>query len=533
MKHAVTAILVLFFIITAFAEIPQLISYQGRLENGITGEPMAGTFILTFELYEVETGGSPIWMETHTVEADSNGLYSVMLGSMTPFAGSADFAMSYWLEISIDDSIELVPRYQLGSSPYAIHSEFADFSFESEITNSIDWNDINNVPQGFADGIDDVGSGGGGVGGSGADNYISRWNGSTDLESSIVYQADGGNIGIGTTNPQARLEIEDAPGTGLIIDNPGLDGIFVSGTSNDGIVIDSAGDDGIEIKNSTNHGVYAHHVNDDGIYVVKPGHHGIEVDSACWAGMYISNPAYNGIDINASTSSGCGIKIFSHSGAGHPDTGLVIRDMGHNGIYIESTVGEGIRTFNVPTALIVEGGDNPINTMNNSDDAIHIYNPGGDGVDVMYPGDNCFECDGTGLNVPRFRVSRDCEVFSPSYERYIVDDDGIGITTPMPSATAHWLEHIGEAQLSGGECRIDLPQSFLEGVTINEKHPMQVFLTPYGHLGDYTVERGNNYFIVRQIEGDPNAKFAYKIHAKVWGKENDGIEQVDLKAEQD
>ncbi|MDI6798530.1 MAG: hypothetical protein QMD12_00825, partial [Candidatus Aenigmarchaeota archaeon] len=41
----------------------------------------------------------------------------------------------------------------------------------------------------------------GGVGGSGSDNYIPRWSGSSSLENSVIYQTDGGNVGIGTTDP--------------------------------------------------------------------------------------------------------------------------------------------------------------------------------------------------------------------------------------------------------------------------------------------------------------------------------------------
>jgi hypothetical protein len=44
------------------------------------------------------------------------------------------------------------------------------------------------------------------VTGSGTDNYIPRFNGTTALENSVIYD-DGTNIGIGTTTPTARLEV--------------------------------------------------------------------------------------------------------------------------------------------------------------------------------------------------------------------------------------------------------------------------------------------------------------------------------------
>jgi len=49
-------------------------------------------------------------------------------------------------------------------------------------------------------------TGAGGVTGSGTDNYIPRWNGTTALENSNIFD-DGTNVGIGTTAPSAPLEV--------------------------------------------------------------------------------------------------------------------------------------------------------------------------------------------------------------------------------------------------------------------------------------------------------------------------------------
>jgi hypothetical protein len=48
---------------------------------------------------------------------------------------------------------------------------------------------------------------GGGIGGSGTDNYIPRFNGTSALENSVIYD-DGTNIGIGTTSPKANLHVD-------------------------------------------------------------------------------------------------------------------------------------------------------------------------------------------------------------------------------------------------------------------------------------------------------------------------------------
>lgn len=47
-------------------------------------------------------------------------------------------------------------------------------------------------------------SGGGGVSGSGTDNYIPRWNGTTALQNSSIYADDNGKVAIGTATPDAN-----------------------------------------------------------------------------------------------------------------------------------------------------------------------------------------------------------------------------------------------------------------------------------------------------------------------------------------
>ena len=107
------------------ASVPRVISYQARLSDD-SGEPLEGTYNVTFSIYTEPTGGSPLWMETHTVELDSTGIYDIMLGTITPFPAELDFSEQYWLGITINGGAELSPRYQLSSSPYTFHAIYAD-----------------------------------------------------------------------------------------------------------------------------------------------------------------------------------------------------------------------------------------------------------------------------------------------------------------------------------------------------------------------------------------------------------------------
>jgi len=1101
-------ILTILIVISVYAEIPKLISYQGRLTNSITGEPVIDTCDFTFSIYDVETGGAALWSETQVVSTDSAGLYCVKLGSTTPFPTSLDFAEPYWLGILIDGTIELSPRYQLTSSPYAFHSitadladtsQFADMSLNAEhaleadsadyadnaeyaivsdTAYSVDWTNITTMPAGFADGIDNegtgttyyagdgidissdtisipedgieavmlsnmgaadgqvmkwnsssgywepqndigggagdgwgsqvvqsdatldgsgtststlkiaqqgattgqilkwdgstwspaddsVGTGGsGGISGSGTINYVPKFtnlagdqigdshisdNVSVDINTSVnishtgqvglqcdgtdgswasiyvnaqsatadpgygylregylfgytylnsahtwivknggwggsenhlaidstgnvgigtiypsfkldvagtlstegfqmsdgassgyvltsdgsgygtwqpgggggavstttrlsgdgsvgdpldiaqqgatdgqvlkwsavssawepandigggagddwgsqvvqsnatlsgdgstgnelqiaqqgaidgqvlkwnaigstwepandetgsgsgadsdwtisgsdMYSAVSGNVGIGTTTPTAKLHIEGGSSNGIEVDSPaeygiyihdtgynglsiysaGMDGIKINDPTYDAIDIDNAGEcgieidsayyyglmirstamDGIRIQNVHSNAIYISGPDEDGIYISDAsrsvyvfsadtgivmrhvGYHGIYIDSVGYDGygdgirinkpkddgieitqpnygvyvtqpiqdgfyvsnsgddglyvfnsgddgVYVSNPGGDGMEINGGVSTERGLYIYDGSGTGDPDTGIVIRDVGSYGIFIDSPLDDGINIA-WPTGDGIEirgGGDTEygivihdnfgvgdpdrgiliedvaecgilINSpgthgmiINNADShGVQISHPEESGIEVLYagyagafiryptykgvvvlyPGVDCYGC--TSSRYRRFRVNSECEVFGRSYNQYIIDEEGLGIATPVSASTERWLEHIGESQLSGGECRVDLPQDFREGVTITKDFPMQVFVTPYGDLGRYTIERHTTYFIVRQIEGDPDASFAYKVHAKVRGGENDAILHVDLKAEQE
>jgi len=119
MRNTMIAVLVV-LILAGFvsADVPRLISYQGRLTDG-AGIPLAGVHNITFSLYTDPISGPAIWMETQTVAVSVKGLYNVMLGSIASLS-SIDFSQQYWLGIAVDGGAEIC-RYELGASPYALN----------------------------------------------------------------------------------------------------------------------------------------------------------------------------------------------------------------------------------------------------------------------------------------------------------------------------------------------------------------------------------------------------------------------------
>src|SRR3989339_352787 len=62
--------------------------------------------------------------------------------------------------------------------------------------------------------LSSAGTGSGTISGSGTSNYVPLWNGTSSINKSNIYQGASGNIGIGTVNPISRLEINSAANGG-------------------------------------------------------------------------------------------------------------------------------------------------------------------------------------------------------------------------------------------------------------------------------------------------------------------------------
>lgn len=99
-----------------------LLSYQGYLTNA-TGEPLHGDRDITFRLYNVSTGGTALWAEAHAgVNAVpvEDGLFNVMLGSLTPIPNDVWSSGARYLGIQVAGDAEMSPREVVGSVPLAM-----------------------------------------------------------------------------------------------------------------------------------------------------------------------------------------------------------------------------------------------------------------------------------------------------------------------------------------------------------------------------------------------------------------------------
>ena len=146
---AVSLMIVLLGAVVTFAQIaqPGLINYQGKLADS-EGELVTDTLSFTFSIYDVASGGTPLWTETHPAVFVWGGIYDVLLGSVTPVPeaifwdpvpGSNGIrrAGDRWLQVQVGPSCTIEPRQRLAAVAYAIHADVVDGRHATEFVSSV------------------------------------------------------------------------------------------------------------------------------------------------------------------------------------------------------------------------------------------------------------------------------------------------------------------------------------------------------------------------------------------------------------
>jgi hypothetical protein len=105
------------------AALPPTMNFQGYLTNP-AGGPIQESLTMVFSLFTQETGGSALWTETHPDVPVTGGIYSVLLGKITPL--NLPFDGPYYLGIRVGGDPEMTPRLPLSSVGYAFRAGTAD-----------------------------------------------------------------------------------------------------------------------------------------------------------------------------------------------------------------------------------------------------------------------------------------------------------------------------------------------------------------------------------------------------------------------
>lgn len=102
-----------------------LLHYQARLLDPATSQPKPdGPYQMSFKLYASEVGGLPLWMEAKEVTV-SNGVFSALLGDVTPLNVGVFDGRALWLGITVGADPEATPRQPIAYVAYAMYANRA------------------------------------------------------------------------------------------------------------------------------------------------------------------------------------------------------------------------------------------------------------------------------------------------------------------------------------------------------------------------------------------------------------------------
>jgi hypothetical protein len=161
---------VVLFSTVALADVPGQISYQGTLTDA-GGVALDTTVSMTFSLWADSTGPFfKIWEETQPAVEVQVGLFNVRLGSVNPLTEVLFPGAPRWLQVQVGSDPALSPRQRLVSVLYAFRaaeSDTAEYARSAPPASDGDWT----------------------------------------VSGNNLYAAVPGSVGIGTTGPEARLDV--------------------------------------------------------------------------------------------------------------------------------------------------------------------------------------------------------------------------------------------------------------------------------------------------------------------------------------
>jgi hypothetical protein len=347
----------------------------------------------------------------------------------------------------------------------------------------------------------------------GADDFYviatSQWK----RNGSNVYFTDG-NVGIGTTSPGSPLTVQSnstsaisaassAAGATVIsatLATPGA-GTAVSGYSA------STDPSAIGVYGSTYGGTAVYGLNNAttgagaGVkgYIAAAGGFGVSGENSALGGtaIYAVNSANDGIGtgVYAATNS---VSEFARG----------VYASAPNGVGVYGTTSGGTGVWGVSA--------NGTGVYGLSDVGYGVHGYSSSGYGVYCDGDSW--CTGNATIVGNFSVligTKSAVVPTSQGNRKLYSQESPEL----------WFEDFGEGRLAGGKAEIKLDPLFLETVSIDEAHPMKVFIQLNNDCKGVYVRRQKTSFKVIELNGGTSrAQFSYRVVAKRKGFENARLE---------
>jgi hypothetical protein len=129
-----TIILIVLSTITAFAAVPPMVNYQGKLTKADGTLLPDGTYSMTYAIYDVAVNGVALWSEINPSVQVKKGLFSVLLGSVRHLPDNIFDGTDRYFGVTVGTDPEMTPRQQIASVPFALKAGVADAVVDGSIT---------------------------------------------------------------------------------------------------------------------------------------------------------------------------------------------------------------------------------------------------------------------------------------------------------------------------------------------------------------------------------------------------------------
>jgi len=170
----------------ATAQAPSKFNFQGIARN-VSGSPLSSTPLgMRISIHDGSSTGTIVYQETHSTTTNAYGLYNVVIGNGSPSIGTLSSVPwgsgDKYIQVEVDPAggttYTDLGASQLLSVPYALNA-----------------------------------GSGAGLTGTGTTNYIPKYTAAGTLGNSAIYQTPGGKLGIGTTSPFGKVQINNSTDT--------------------------------------------------------------------------------------------------------------------------------------------------------------------------------------------------------------------------------------------------------------------------------------------------------------------------------
>jgi hypothetical protein len=160
LKLTFTILSILMIAVNVSDAVPNVINNQGRITNS-AGEPVADdAYLVKFIIYDAPVAGTALWNSNFQTINTVDGLFNYQLGSNVALPSNIFADTNRYLGITLGTNPEITPRTRFITTSYAFKAQSADIALDANTLGGsqpayyLDWNNLSNIPAGFADGVD-------------------------------------------------------------------------------------------------------------------------------------------------------------------------------------------------------------------------------------------------------------------------------------------------------------------------------------------------------------------------------------------